>query len=305
MPPRPLRFVTFLAPNMFSVYEFITAYVGRRLGIPVELAVGSSYDELDGGVDVAFVCGLPYVELTRQAAPPVEPLVAPVLSEERYGGRPVYFSDVVVHRDSRYQTFADLRGCTWVYNEPHSQSGHGIARYHLRQLGECDGFFGRMIESGWHERSLRMVSSGEADASAIDSHVLAMERRRDPELIASLRVIETLGPSTIQPVVAARKLPERLRQELRRVLIEMADDPEARAHLAHGLVDRFVAVTDSSYDDIREMLAAVDSSQFAGKTADSTTSPYTGDSVHSSLAVHRGEHPVFAKSKNASAPGRP
>jgi hypothetical protein len=42
----PLRFATFLAPNMAPVYRFLflTDRIGRRLGRPVELVVGRSFD---------------------------------------------------------------------------------------------------------------------------------------------------------------------------------------------------------------------------------------------------------------------
>jgi phosphonate transport system substrate-binding protein len=160
MPTPPLRFTTFLAPNMLPVYRFITRRVGERLGFATELTVGSCYDQLGPEADVGFICGLPYVELARRPVPPVEPLAAPVLQGERYCGRPVYFSDVVVRRDSPFRCFADLRGCTWSYNEPRSHSGYGLTRYWLVRLGQTRGYFGRLVEAGWHERSLRLVASG-------------------------------------------------------------------------------------------------------------------------------------------------
>jgi phosphonate transport system substrate-binding protein len=254
---RPLRFVTFLAPNLLWFYQLVTRYLADRLGVAAELAVGSSYDEL-AGVDVAFVCGLPYVELARRGTPAVEPLAAPVLRGRRYGGRPVYFSDVVVRRDSPWRSFADLRGRSWAYNECHSQSGYGITRYHLARRGHRGGYFGRVVESGWHERSIRMVCSGEVDASAIDSHVLAVALRDDPALARRLRVVASLGPSTIQPVVAARRLPGRLRADLRGALLAMGRDRGARAHLARALVGGFAPVTDATYDDIRQMRAVAE-----------------------------------------------
>ena len=204
MPVLPLRFVTFLAPNMLSVYKFITRFVSDRLGLPAELQIGLSYTQLYDEVDVGFVCGLPYIQLTQRGELPVEPLAAPVLGGERYGGQPVYFSDVVVRRDSPFRSFAELRGRTWCYNETQSQSGYGITRYHLVQLGETAGFFGEVIETGWHERSLRLVCSGEVDASAIDSQVLAIALRDQPEVAAELRILDSLGPSTIQPIVVLR-----------------------------------------------------------------------------------------------------
>jgi phosphonate transport system substrate-binding protein len=262
MPTPPLRVATFLAPNMLPVYKFITRRVARRLGLAAELVAGSSYDQLGREVDVAFVCGLPYVEVARRPDPPVEPLAAPVLQGERYSGRPVYFSDVVVRRDSPFRCFADLRGCVWSFNEPGSHSGYGVTRYWLVRLGETGGYFGKVIQTGWHERSLRLVAAGEVDASAVDSQVLAVALRDHPELAERLRVVAVLGPSTIQPVVAARRLPAALKEDLRGVLLELADDEEGRAQLAHGFIERFVAVDDSAYDDIRAMLTAAESADF-------------------------------------------
>lgn len=251
---RTIRFATFLAPGVFNVYSAITDYVGRGLGVPTELVVGRSFDQFERGeIDAGFICGLPYVNLTRQRAAPVELLAAPVLEGERYGGRPIYFSDVIVRRDSPYRTFADLRGCVWSYNDPDSQSGYGITRYTLAAMGETNGFFGKVVEAGYHQESIRLVSEGEVDASAIDSQVLALAMRNDPGLCERLRVINSLGPSTIQPVVAAARLPDDLKTEMRRLLAEMAGDPAMRAQLAEGLFERFVAVSDSDYDDIREM----------------------------------------------------
>jgi phosphonate transport system substrate-binding protein len=247
---------------MFAVYGFITRYIGDKLGCLTELVVGSSYDRLTEDAEVAFVCGLPYVELLRRQGPCLEPLAAPLLQGQRYGGKPVYYSDVIVHQDSPFQSFADLRGRSWAYNETCSHSGYGVTRYRLVQMGETNGYFGKVVEAGWHERSIRMVAAGAVDASAIDSHVFALALRDHPEIASCLRVIDTFGPSTIQPVVAVRRLPARLRADLRAVLPEMADDPVARDRLRRGLVERFVPISDASYDDIRAMLAAAEAAAF-------------------------------------------
>jgi phosphonate transport system substrate-binding protein len=258
-----IRFVTFLAPNLYPFYEFIAQHAGRELGLPTELAVGSSYALLNSqAVDVAFVCGLPYVELARGREAPVEPLAAPILCGERFGGRAIYFSDVIVHRASRWQSFAELRGCSWAYNEPHSQSGYGIMRYHMVCRGETNGYFGRVVEAGWHEQALRLVACNEVDAAAIDCHVLAVALHSQPELAAQVRVIDTLGPSTIQPVVASRRLPQRLRMDLRAILLNLAHTPVAQPHLDRALVQGFEEVSDASYDDIRAMLAAAEAAGF-------------------------------------------
>lgn len=258
-----LRFATYLAPNVLPVYEAVTEEVGRRLGIATELVVETSYDSCERDeYEVCFVCSLPYVTFERRGVRPAVPVAAPVLHGERYGGRPIYFSDVIVPRDSELRSFEDLRDGSWAYNEPLSHSGYGITRYHLLRLGETDGFFGEVIEAGFHETAIRMVAEGKVDGSAIDSQVLAVALRDDPWLGETLRVVDALGPSTIQPVAVSRRVPEALRNAVRDTLVGMAEDPRGRERLAVGLVDRFVPIGPEAYDDIRMMVEACEAAGF-------------------------------------------
>jgi phosphonate transport system substrate-binding protein len=260
----PLRFATFLAPNMLPVYRFLAARIADRLGRPVELLVGTSFDQFQRGeADLGVVCGLPYVWLADRQPRPVEPLAAPVLAGDRYGSRPVYYSDVIVRRDSPITCVEELRGCSWAYNEPASHSGHTVTLYSLVRMGARPGFFARVVQAGYHQRAIRLVDAGAVDAAAIDSQVLAVELRNHPDL-EGLRVVGSFGPSTIQPVVAASRLPDQLKDEIRELLVALGDDPSSRTGLDHGLIARFSPVEDAAYDDIRAMLAAI---QAAGWTS--------------------------------------
>jgi ABC-type phosphate/phosphonate transport system substrate-binding protein len=84
-----------------------------------------------------------------------------------------------------------------------------------------------------------------------------VELRDHPRLAAGLRVVGAFGPSTIQPVVAASRLPAQLKAAVREVLLGLGSDAAARSALARGFVERFVDVGDGDYDDIRAMLAAI------------------------------------------------
>jgi ABC-type phosphate/phosphonate transport system substrate-binding protein len=256
---KPLVFANFLAPNMTSVYAGIAARVGRALGTPVQLIEGNRFEQLgDGSVDVAFLCGLPYVRLCAERPGMLRPLAAPILDEARYQDRPVYFSDVIVGRDSPFRSFDSLRGHSWAYNEAGSFSGCLLVRHHLLRMGETESFFGRVSFSGRHQESIRMVTDGEVDAAAIDSHVLGVERLRNPELSGQLRVIVSFGPSTIPLVVATASIPATLQRTLSGALCELGGDPDSRTLLASGLIRRFTPIDDRAYDDIRQKMAAVD-----------------------------------------------
>jgi len=240
------------------VYEWVAGHLGACLGCETQLVVGSSYDQLTNGeVDVAFLCGWPYVRLADLRPSAVEILAAPVLAGRRYDRRPIYFSDVIVRADRPFKTFADLRGGSWSYNEPASYSGHLATLDHLLSVGATNGFFGQVVEAGWHEASIRMVSAGVVDASAVDSQVLSVAYRQDRELRSRLRIIATFRSAPIQPVVAGRHLPASVREALRVALLAAAFDPVGRTRLAEGGVDHLVSVDDRYYDPIRHRDRAV------------------------------------------------
>ncbi len=245
---------------MSSLYAFVATRVGQAFGGSAFIE-GSSLDQLlDGPVDVAFLCGLPYVRLREAKPPPVSLVAAPVLAEPRYGGQPVYFSDVIVRRESPYQSFADLRGCSWAHSREDSFSGCLLVRYHLREIGETEAFFSRVSYSGRHEASIGAVVAGEVEASAIDSHVLGVERRRDRNLDQKLRVIATLGPSPIPPVVVSARVSAELRARLSDAICNLHADSVSRQVLRQGLIRRFTPIDDRAYDDIRRKLADVERS---------------------------------------------
>jgi phosphonate transport system substrate-binding protein len=202
-----------------------------------------------GEAQLGYLCGLPYVVRPEG----LEPVAAPVMAGERYAGRPVYFSDVVVQADSPYRTLADLGGRRWAYNEPGSHSGYGLTRYELARRGFPAPFFGEVMEAGAHQVALAWVKAGQADAAAIDSTVLELEDR------AGLRVLEAWGPSPIPPFVVSTVLPPAQREQIGQALAALHETPEGRAALALGGVTRFVRATDADYEPIRRMAAVADS----------------------------------------------
>lgn len=244
----PLIFGTYLAPCSVEAYRFVAEQVGDAVGRGGRLVVGRSFDEvIHGDIDVAFICGWPYVRLAAEHPGRIDLVAAPVLSEPRYQGQPIYFSDVIVRQDSAFQRFEDLRGCSWAYNEPSSYSGYLATLYHLVKIGETGRFFGQAIAAGTHQESIRMVADREADAAAIDSQVLEVEFRRRPELRKTLRIIETFGPAPIQPVVVSHRLDSGLRHDIGAAVITVAGEP-----MRACLFQAFVPVDDAAYEPIRE-----------------------------------------------------
>jgi len=260
---RELVFATYLAPCIEPVYEFVATRVGEKLHRPTRLIVGESFDQVrKAEVDFAFLCGLPYVRLRRENAAAVEVMAAPIVQGERYDERPVYFSDVIVPANSPAQTFDDLRGRSWAYNEPDSHSGYLITLWTLMEMAETPAFFDRWEMTRFHQESIRRVAAAQVEGSAVDSQVLEVEMRDHPELAERIRVIGTLGPSTIQPLVATAAVPAGLRRDVADIVVSLGTIHGDRKGLSAGMVERFVAIDDSAYADMRTKLEAVEEAGF-------------------------------------------
>jgi phosphonate transport system substrate-binding protein len=255
-----LTFTSCMAPNMEPMCRAVVAHLAATLGEPTHFVGDIPWRERErefdaGRIDVVWICGLPYVWKARHPSRAVRLLAAPVMQGERYGGRPIYYSDVVVRRRSPYRSFEDLRGARFAYNEPRSHSGYNVVRHHLAALGARGGYFATAAESGAHQVSLRWIVEDRVDASVIDSTVLELELQRDPTLAEHVTVIGTLGPSPMPPWLVRADLPHARYARLQTALLELHESAAGRSILAGCGIERFAPVADEDYDPIREMSA--------------------------------------------------
>ena len=254
-----LRLLTFLAPSIpLGLYEAIGDYLAACLDVDVSVTSetarsgpgpGTANAFADGIADVGFVCAPSYVWMAAQREPSVTLAgVAPVHDDPRNEGRPEYFAEVVVAPDSDALAFDDLRGRRFAFNDPSSLSGYHAMLDKLTQLGSGPEFFGEVRRSGSHLRSLELLHSGETDVATIDANALLFMRAIgvDP----GLRVLETLGPFPVQPVVFRASLPADTQRAIAAALLDMHyasnGDPLRRFGVRH-----FTPVTHAHYDPIR------------------------------------------------------
>src|SRR5262245_45116585 len=130
-----IRLVSLMAANADPFYRALAPALAAATGLDVQLVEDEPWQERQrrferGAAEVAFACGVYCPRLVDDHRRPLRLLAAPVPAAPRYGGRPCYFSDVVVRGDSPFRRFADLRGRTLAYNEPGSHSGYNVVRWH-------------------------------------------------------------------------------------------------------------------------------------------------------------------------------
>lgn len=255
---------SYLAPNMLHFYQLTAEAIGQRLGVSIDIHQ-PEIDPLDdssltvGGVDAAFLCGLPLVRLNRAFPDALIPVAAPVPDDPRNEGKPVYFADFIVHTDSTYQTLDDLAGATFAYNDPGSNSGYHLPRYAMFQRDYPSAYFGKAVATGAHQQSIRWIIDRKADCAAIDSTVLAQFRRDQPGLAGQIRVIASSAPCPIPPLaIAAAHI--HLIPDIQALLTQ--PDPAFLAAIqAHGMIG-FAAVTPAGYEVIGAMFDTVEAAGY-------------------------------------------
>ncbi|GAB4232719.1 MAG: hypothetical protein Kow00121_60810 [Elainellaceae cyanobacterium] len=258
--PDSLTLVSYLAPNWFWFYKAVAVYLQRVLGIEIQITE-SQFDPLDDPallndrIDLAFICGLPFIRRYLHAPAQLQPLVAPVMQSERYSDRPVYFADVIVHANSGMTAFDDLRGQAFCYNDPGSNSGYNLLCYHLIQKGYSPAFWGSAFQSGSHQQSIQMVITGKADYAAIDSTVLSQELRNVPALSGQLQVVESIGPCPMPPIVAAQRLGDALISDIQQALLE--PDLILQERMRQAGIQRYEQVSVDSYRELADRYEAV------------------------------------------------
>lgn len=155
-----------------------------------------------GGADILWLCGWQALQFTR-----LELVAAPTFE----GERPSSYRSFIVSRTPAAGLEALIADdALWASNEATSWSGHRALR------AECDlrGLTApsRIVWSGSHAESIRMVGEGSADAAAIDSTVWRWEEPAD------LFVVDVTRPWPAPPILVQDR-PDRDTDRLARLIL--------------------------------------------------------------------------------------
>lgn len=241
----------------FAYYRQFLDYIGEKMGQHVEFVDREDYAEINklvatGQVDVAFVCGGPYVDGKKEFD--MELLAAPVA----YGGT-VYYSYIIVNKNSPFRQLSDLRGKRFAFTDPLSNTGKLVPTYMLAKIKETpDSFFGKYSYLGSHDKAIKAVAEGVVDGAAVDSLIWEYADKTAPKFTSKTRIILKSPPYGIPPVAVPKDLDPALKERLRRVFLEAHMDPKGSEILKKMHIDRFVMIDDKAYDSIREMKVWLD-----------------------------------------------
>ncbi len=212
-----------------ALWRSLLGWVLERAGLdaeiidhaaPAPMAALWSRDDLG----CALMCGLPY----SLRVPVPQLLAAPIPSPPRYGGRPVYMTDLAVRADSPWQRIEESFGGTVGYTVADSQSGYFALRRFLAPFHEKSGgpLFRAVVGNLLNARGvIDALVAGRIDVGPLDSYSFDLLRRFEPALAARVRSVASSAPTAIPAFVATAELTPETVTRLRQAFVSVGTAP--------------------------------------------------------------------------------
>ncbi len=241
--------------DTYSSYSRLFQRMGELLGVRVEFVQRRTYREVDdllaeGKLDAALVCTGGYLDLRRRAPGSVEVLAVPVVD-----GDSVYRSLIIVPAASAATSFDQLVDKRFAYTDELSFSGHAWPQHLLAQGNTDDRFFGSVVFTHSHDRSIAAVARGLFDGAAVHSLIYQHMLEHEPALLRTTRVIHRSPPFGMMPLVASVRLPLQQRERMRQILFALHEDPQGLEALKVLKVDRFAAPAQGLFEGAASVTA--------------------------------------------------
>jgi ABC-type phosphate/phosphonate transport system substrate-binding protein len=183
-----------------------------------------------------FMCGWPFT----RARPRPWLLAAPV--PERYEDKAVHFSDLVVHRDSSFQTLEDTFEGTVGWTLRDSNSGFNLLRHHLLpyRSAERPRLYSRSVGQLVNPLgALQAVAKGVVDVAPVDSFCHDLFKACGHPYTSCARTIARTAPSPMPALIASADVSGVIAERLSAALVTAHLDPQIGPSLQAALIKRF------------------------------------------------------------------
>ena len=201
-------------------------YLSARAGCEVVFVAREAYQAvLDllfaGRIDVAWICGYPYVRHQADLS---------LLAVPMYQDRPLYQSYLIRSKTSpaSIQGWADLRGKVLAYADPFSNSGWLVAQAQMAQAGVSPRELKRAFFAHGHRNVAEAVGAGLANAGAIDGYVWETMRLQGMPAVAQTEVVWKSEPFGFPPLVSRQGVTHPFAASLQNALLTMPQDESGR-----------------------------------------------------------------------------
>jgi len=243
-----------------NLYHDLLDYISNRLGREIELVQRKTYGQINTlftteEIDLAFICSGPYA--TGKDRYGFHALAVPQIH-----GNHLYHSYLIVHKDSPYKVFSELKGKIFAFTDPDSNTGHLVPAYWLSLQGETpENYFDRTIYTYSHDNSIMAVAMGLVDGAAVHGQIWEFYNERNPVYTSKTRIIKKSTGFGNPLLVAARNLPSQTKKDISELLFTMHQDRRGKTILDELMIERFVTPDDRWYQPIVAMKQQCDQIQ--------------------------------------------
>lgn len=171
---------------------------------------------------------------------------------------PGYRSDLITTKGSGFDNVAKLKGKVLGLVEPASTSGDLIPRsLFAKELGsKLEDYFSKVVYTGGHDLSTLAVKEGRVDAAFVATHRFDNVVDRGLVKLDDFNVLWQSPVVPQDPFVYRTDLCPELREKIKSTFLGLSEDPTTKKFLANLKTEKFVAISDSAYDVVRQAEAA-------------------------------------------------
>jgi phosphonate transport system substrate-binding protein len=256
-PPLRVAVAAMVSPKeTFDLYRQLLAYLANKLGTDLEFVQRKTYAEIDellkkGEIDLAFICSGPYVADRNKFG--FEALAVPEIHGSHF-----YRSYLIVNKDSPFHRLEELKGHTFAFTDPDSNTGRLVPTYWLAAMHEQpETFFSRIVYTYSHDNSIMAVARNLVDGATVDGLIWEFYQEKNPTFTSKTRIIKKSEPFGIPPLVASKNLSVKSKERIQQILFSMHQDPEGKKILTELMIDRFIAPREEWYDNLRQVYRQV------------------------------------------------
>ena len=244
------------ASELIKRYTPLAEYLGRQLGRPVMLEIGSSYDAhihriANGIMDIAFMGPASYVKLTSQYGK--RPILAAFKTKE---GK-FFHGHIMVRKDSPITSLAQLKGKRFVFGDHASTLSHIVPRHMLLKAGIDVKQFSQVSYVANHDNIALGILAGSFDAGAVKEEVFLQYQPQ------GLRSLARSAPITDHVFIARDNLPKETVQALRKAFLGLSDSAEGR-QIISGMRSDVIALVPADDRDFDVLRVIMDELKQAG-----------------------------------------
>lgn len=229
-----------------NAYKPFAKYLRTVLHMKVDIVQKRTYLAvnnllINNKIDLAFICTGAYVYGGLKNK--VKIIAVPVID-----GKKTYRAYIIAHEPSKIKSIKDLKGKVFAFTEPLSNTGYEYPMRFFKNNGiNPKTYFKRVMFTYNHTDSIKAVAAGIAAGASVDSIVYSYTYNELEDVRLHTKIILKSPRFPIPPIVMPDGVNKKLRDKVKKILLNMSKNPKGKLILKKLNIDGFARPDMSRY----------------------------------------------------------